>query len=104
MKEITKENVTVREIFQMLTEKSLDVYTCHIGSWGGPTAGNFRMEPTVMHTMVGPTWPSHLSTWANHGSYEFPLGPDISDRPASSFIGFFGGDYTDAYDALPEGK
>lgn len=85
---------TVREAFSAVFAPVPDGATCHIGSWFGASEPLTKMEAIYL---VPGGWPTSLAVrqgWANHKTYEFPFGPDISDRPASSFIGFFG----DAFD------
>jgi len=83
--------MTVREAFSKAFGPVPDGATCHVGHWAGPTMDSWRMEPT---THVSGGWPNPLNrSWDNGHAYEFPIGPDISDRPASSFLGFFGAEY-----------
>jgi hypothetical protein len=82
--------MTVREAFSLAFGPMPDGATCHIG--------NHDRDCEIDATIVDPSRPRwsltfNFGTWNNDDAYEFPTGPDISDRPASAFLGFFGAEY-----------
>lgn len=95
--------MTVREAFSADYGPVSVVATCHVGFWWGPDHNSpFTLGPTIRDPGEAEGWPECwddiTERWSASMALEFPLGPDISDRPASSFLGFFG----EAYDQIVE--
>lgn len=95
--------MTVREAFEKAYGQLQKGVTCHIGHWAGPSMTGWMMEPTIKPE--GISWPQALSRrkWGNSDIYEYVIGPDISDRPASAFLGFFGKEYDDVVNEADNG-
>ncbi len=86
--------MTVREAFEKAWRAVPEGATCHIGTMGrGPTKSGWRISPTYYSGEC--SWPATIAygVWSKNHTYEYPIGPDISDRPASAFLGFFGDEY-----------
>ena len=85
--------MTVREAFSKAYGEVPDGATCHIGTEDSAT---LCIYPTYYHPFyqrvmsVGMS-PDGESWGISHHSLAY--GPDISDRLASEFVGFFGGDF-----------
>lgn len=94
---------TVREIFSKAFGEVPDVFSCHIGH-AFSRGSAYHWEPIEI-ARITPTkfdghWPEELTGEAK--AFEYPLGPDIGDRPAESFRGFFGAEYDNCLDAEGE--
>lgn len=94
--------MTVRECFEKTFGPIPDGATCHIGTevyqWPIRDACERAIHPT--YAEINLHSPSELNKWHPHnGDWDWhPFGPDISDRPAESFRGFFGVAYDAALD------
>ena len=88
--------MNVREVFNKAFGEVPEGATCHVGNWSTESCDS---EPTIaLPTVIGDRCYIWREFWtAMFGGLAF--GPDISDRPAESFRGFFG----DAYDAVLDG-
>lgn len=82
--------MTVREAFEKAYGPMPEGATCHIGAdccnrgWSG---GATIVNVDGIRGWCGSRW-GHAG-----GHYPEPYGPDISDRLAEAFLGFFGGEY-----------
>lgn len=91
--------MTVREAFSLAFGEVPEGATCHFYSvWteeGGKDSGAAYIcnEGVRVSNRFANAWNSHL--WKRFSS-EYFVSPDISDRPAESFLGFFG----EAYDKV----
>lgn len=97
-----REMKTVRELFSKAFGEVPEGATCHIGatmhvSYGGENFGPFALIDDGAFVQLG-TQVGWLTAYKNSE----PFGPDISDRPAESFRGFFGAEFDSALDAEGE--
>lgn len=105
--------MTVREIFSKAFGEVPEGATCHIGSRSEYDDCE-HIEPVVCGSsrIIAERWSDGLLQWEpivyfdgtepDHGKWDSPFGPDISDRPAESFRGFFGAEYDNCLDAEGE--
>lgn len=102
---IPKVSLTVREVFGLLYGPIPDDAGCYIGAdccnrgWQeGPCVSTPNGKEDDGLNLDGPTalgWSEKDQGWYHIGGhYPRAYGPDISDRPAEAFRGFFG----EAYD------
>jgi hypothetical protein len=86
--------VTVREAFEKAYGPIPEGATCHIGTMehGSPERG-WRISATYYGG--GDSWPASVGfkVWSKNHAYKYPIGPDLSDRQAHWFLGFFGPEY-----------
>ena len=83
--------MTVREAFEKAYGPVPEGATCHVADLfpyeGSEIRPVFALEGKVYHASYG-VWEACFA-----GAEE--VGPDIGDRPASAFVGFFSGAYDD---------
>jgi hypothetical protein len=86
--------MTVREAFSKAFGPVPDDATCHVGYY---YFTELRVQPVYCHNHnVYATVSTMMDdqVWQGfHFDGERTFGPDISDRPASAFLGFFGAEY-----------
>lgn len=82
--------MTVREAFSQAFGPVPEGATCHVG-WGTSAVGTYLM-PTYHRQHA-----NEIASWTPlgwlDGGASYSVGPDISDRHAEAFLGFFGDDY-----------
>jgi hypothetical protein len=90
--------MTVREAFSKAFGEVPEGATCHIAvshEYEGSTiAATTVVDGVVRYRYPQKIWGDYVATGGE------PCGPDISDRPAGAFVGFFG----EAYDRVVEGE
>jgi hypothetical protein len=99
---------TVREVFSKAFGDVPEGATCHAGYGNaGVTYLGESIKTCDPHTPSLKV-PVRKTTgdfeWLVFGTYGFPKTPDISDRDAEAFRGFFGAEYDNALDQLQEAK
>lgn len=83
--------MTVREAFSKAYGPIPERATCHIGYW---YFTELRVNPVHCSNHNVLTVVGEHQVWQGfHFDGEKEFGPDISDRPASAFLGFFGEEY-----------
>lgn len=87
----------VREAFERaFGPPTKDAYTCHVGHDEGD---NSYFLPTIQHIGFKAILYWDEVEWMVEHNANNVVGPDISDRPAGAFLGFFG----DEFDSIVNG-
>jgi hypothetical protein len=90
--------MTVREAFSLAFGEVPEGATCHIAV-SHEYEGSTIAATTVVDGVARYRYPQKI--WNDYvGIGGEPYGPDISDRPADAFMGFFG----EKYDRVVEGE
>jgi hypothetical protein len=90
--------ITVKECFNAIYEGIPEGATCHVAAMTKDETGFHPSEILNLPTYFDGTYTVCFGRWigGRKGNRQWKaVGPDISDRPASAFEGFFG----EAYDA-----
>jgi hypothetical protein len=107
--------ITVREVFSRAFGEVPEGNSCHIGNRSEYDDCE-HIEPTVCGTneIIAERWSFGLVRWEpvvyfdgtdiDRMKWDAPFGPDISNRDAEAFRGFFGAEYDNALDQLQEKK
>ena len=89
--------MTVREAFSKAFGEVPEGATCHVGyshMYEGITLGpTLLLEGKLLQAYWSPTW--------DESSADDEAGPDIANRPAESFKGFFGAEFDKILDEIP---
>jgi hypothetical protein len=81
--------MTVKQAFEKAFGPIPEGATCHIGCRDMYT--NIEVDACYRH--IGETFFLNVHNKFVRFCDHFAFGPDISHRPASAFLGFFGGEY-----------
>lgn len=94
--------MTVREAFSLAFGPVPDGATCHVGYWEGQGAGpvDHQVPSATIANCPPGTRVGDGGAWLSRGKDFGGIGPDISDRQAEAFLGFFG----EAYDRVVNGS
>jgi len=98
---------TVREVFSKAFREVPEGATCHAGygNLGATYIGESikTIDPHTPSLKVPVRKASGAFEWMAFGTHSYPKTPDISNRDAEAFRGFFGAEYDAALDQ-PQGE
>lgn len=92
--------MTVKQVAEKVYGPIPDGATLHIGRvyvCDGETFGLSHCVPSLpIHENIFTVYDNPMPTEWTETAADDVIGPDISDRPAASFVGFFGKEFDDA--------
>lgn len=101
---LSKKPMTVRQAFSLAFGPVPEGATCHFAGGCIESETLVTSEPVLIHSAGVKVSNAFGDRWNKHFWRKLPanvwVSPDISDRPAEAFLGFFG----DRYDAVVRGE
>lgn len=85
--------MTVKQVFQRAYGRMPEGSKCYVGHTMSSDTEGFNSRHIYEATIKcdGPEWPMTWvdNEWSNKNCYEFVIGEDISDKPATGYKNFF---------------